>query len=231
MISNPSIDNTTLNACEILWSFNCIEVLIDSPDVIILLGSNDLSVANVANALAQRYPNLSVLCSGGTAHVADLLATGWNEPEGAVFARRLAELGVNRQRLLVESKALNTAENIRFARELLGTRQIIVKSAYLVQKPFMCLRALLTARKEWPGIEFGVRHRKVGFGAYFAEVANTSLIDILVGDTERVMRYPELGYFDPIPIPPAVDDAFALLVSKGYTRHCIQRDTTRKGGF
>ena len=48
------------------------------------------------------------------------------------------------------------------------------------------------------------------------------LIHIMVGDLERIMRYPEMGFMTEQEIPNRVRQAFHLLVDAGYTGHLIQ---------
>src|SRR5262245_19051844 len=78
-----------LAACEVLWRFNAIEVAIADPDVVLVMGSNDLNVAVHAAQLAHDAPRATIVCSGGLVSRDDLLKTGWGEPEAVVFSNAL----------------------------------------------------------------------------------------------------------------------------------------------
>jgi len=48
------------------------------------------------------------------AHQGDLLATNWDKTEAEVYADEAVALGVPRERIVLEPRAMNTAENVRF---------------------------------------------------------------------------------------------------------------------
>ena len=45
------------------------------------------------------------------------------------------------------------------------------------------------------------------------------VINAMVGDFQRILDYPELGYASPQPVPARVRAAFGLLVGAGYRAH------------
>lgn len=68
----------------------------------------------VALASAERYPNAYVLCTGG--------GTASENPdttEADAMAAWLEDNGISRDRLIVENKSLDTAQNAQFSREIL----------------------------------------------------------------------------------------------------------------
>lgn len=79
-----------------------------------------------AAILAHRYPNATVVISGATP--GDLPGI-----EGLIAERFLVELGVDKSRIVLESRSLSTAENAAFTRDLLmpqpGQRWLLVTSA------------------------------------------------------------------------------------------------------
>jgi len=206
-------------ACEVLWRFNAIEVAIADPDVLLVMGSNDLNVAVHAAQLACDIPRATIVCSGGLVPRSDLLKTSWDEPEAVIFANALIEHGIPASQILIECSAQNTADNVRLSRGVLQAAGIAVEKLLVVQKPFMSLRALLTARHQWPGIGIGVSHEGISFQRYFARHGDVSLIDIIVGDTQRIISYPARGFFAAVAIPDDVRAALEQLVARGYTRH------------
>jgi uncharacterized SAM-binding protein YcdF (DUF218 family) len=208
-----------LNACEVLWHFNSVRRPVHDPDAILVMGSNDLRVATYAAEVANGNRRAVVVCSGGIAHRGDLLDTGWDEPEADVVAQEMIRAGVDPANILVERTATNTAENVVQTRAILEKARIIVQRLMVVQKPFMCLRALLTTQQNWPGITVGVSHEPISFRAYFERIGRTSLVDIIVGDTQRVINYAQRGFFVPVEIPPAVQEALNRLIERGYTGH------------
>jgi hypothetical protein len=53
---------------------------------------------------------------------------------------------------------------------------------------------------------------------YIASIGDaTRVIDMLVGETQRIMEYPKLGHTIEQEMPPAVRNAFTNLVQAGHT--------------
>ncbi|MBB4359833.1 uncharacterized SAM-binding protein YcdF (DUF218 family) [Bradyrhizobium sp. CIR18] len=116
-----------------------------APDGIIVLGGSvdtDLSAAHrapvVAHAadrlfapaeLARRYPNARIVFTGGTAN---LVATDAREADYS--APIMENLGIPKQRLILERSSRNTWENAIFTKELVapkpGERWLLVTSAF-----------------------------------------------------------------------------------------------------
>lgn len=217
MAGQPNTED--LNACEMLWHFNSIRRSLSDPDAILVMGSNDLNVASYAAEVANDNRRAVVVCSGGVAHRGDLLDTGWQEAEADVMAREMIRAGVDPASILVERSATNTAENVIRSRLVLEKAQIVVKRLLVIQKPFMSLRALLTTQHHWPGIVVGVAHEEIAFEAYLKRYGRASLVDIIVGDTQRVISYAQRGFFASAEIPRAVQEALNGLIERGYTAH------------
>jgi uncharacterized SAM-binding protein YcdF (DUF218 family) len=217
MAERPNISD--LRACEVLWKFNSVRRHVRDPDAFLVMGSNDLNVATYAGELAERNRRSIVICSGGIAHHGDLLDTGWTEPEADVFAREMISRGVDPRRMLIERSATNTAENVIRSRALAKKANVSVSRLMIVQKPFMCLRALKTAQRHWPDAQVGVTCEKITFGRYFERYGRTDLIDIIAGDTQRVISYAKRDFFAATEVPSAVQEALKLLIARGYTAH------------
>ncbi len=49
------------------------------------------------------------------------------------------------------------------------------------------------------------------------------IMNEMVGDVERIQRYPALGYQSPHELPHNVLDAWASLVQKGFTYHLMPK--------
>lgn len=115
------------------------------PDGIIVLGGAvdaDISVARgtveingsaerviAALELARRFPKARIVYSGGTGNlIAGLRA------EAPVMGQLFEQLGIPRERIVLETRSRTTDENARFTRELVrpepGERWLLVTSAY-----------------------------------------------------------------------------------------------------
>ncbi len=105
-----------LGAARIIWQYHQLGHQEIPADAIIALGTNDLRVAEFAAGLYHAGFGKWLLCTGSIAHQGDLLATPWDRTEAEMYAQIALDHGVPRDRILLEKRATNTAENIRFSR-------------------------------------------------------------------------------------------------------------------
>lgn len=85
-----------------------------------------------ALALARRFPEARILFTGGSGALRDLI--GQFDPEAMVAARFFAAQGLSRDRLILEGRSRNTAENASLSLSLVNPRPdetwILVTSAF-----------------------------------------------------------------------------------------------------
>jgi uncharacterized SAM-binding protein YcdF (DUF218 family) len=224
------MDSNTLRLARIIWDYHQLGQVPIAADVMVVFGTNDLRVAKFAAELYGRGFGKLVVCTGGVAHGGDLLATGWTRPESEVFADAAVALGVPRDAILLESRALNTAENIRFTRQLLLERGVQPRNLLLVMKPFMQRRVWATMEVEWPEMAATVASQRMTLDEYFTpELPPERIIPIMMGDLQRIWIYARKGWSAPQPIPAAVKEAFEALVRLGFTQHLIEEGDDRDG--
>lgn len=205
-----------------IWSFLFLGHTPIKADVIVALGTNDLRVAEFAAGLFAQGYGSKLVCTGGIAHVGDLLATAWDRSEAEMYAAVAEEHGVPREHILLETRALNTAENIRFTRQLLRERGIHPANIVLAVKPFMQRRTWAAMVVEWPEMAATVASEPMTLDEYFtAELSATKIINIMMGDLQRVWVYAEKGWSAPQRIPDDVRAAYDRLSEMGFTKHLL----------
>ncbi|KAL7912667.1 DUF218 domain-containing protein [Trichoderma velutinum] len=146
----------------------------------------------------------------------------FTEPEAVVFAAIAREMGVPDDRIIVEPKARNTGENVRFTHALLQEKGFEFKSLLLVQKPYMERRTYATFRKQWPDETtlFAVSSPPLSFDEYpDANNPRDLVTSIMVGDLIRIREYPARGFQIEQEIPDDVWEAGQRLVKAGYDKH------------
>ncbi|KAL6891651.1 DUF218 domain-containing protein [Trichoderma longibrachiatum] len=148
----------------------------------------------------------------------------FSEPEAVVFANIAREMGVPEDKIIVEPRARNTGENVRFTYDLLRERGMLgqMESLVLVQKPYMERRTYATFRKQWPerGTLFTVTSPGLSFDEYpDASNPRELVTSIMVGDLIRIREYPARGFQIEQEIPDEVWEAGQRLVAAGFDKH------------
>lgn len=217
------MDNqSTDELAKILWKYNNLEQSLKKSDAILVLGSNDIRVAHRgAELFLQGFAPL-VIFSGGSGVLTNQL---YDKPEAEVFADEATKLGVPKEKILIENKSTNTGENIVFTKKLLQDKGLDINSFIMVQKPYMLRRAFATFKQQWPGKEFVVAGPQISYENYPNEtISKELLINIMVGDTQRIKVYPKKGFQIPQVMPDEVWTAYEELVKRGFTKHLIKEN-------
>ena len=218
---------TKAEAVLTIWDYMLLQHGLQKADVILLLGSNDPRTAKYAAELfLEGWAPYLVITGDGTNHVNKNRALPdvfGNRPEAEVFAAIAMKAGVPKEKLILETKANNTAENFTFTKQLLGQRGIAVDTAIVVQKPYMERRSFATGKIAWPELEQIVTSPDMSYQEYISgDIAEDHIINSMVGDLQRIKIYPEKGFQLKQEIPTEVDEAFAYLQSLGYTKRLIK---------
>ena len=211
---------TVDEAAQRIWDYHLMGHELERCDLIWALGSLDLRVADRVAQLWHEGMAPLIVMSGGLGNFTEEI---FDKPEADLFAERAMELGVPEEAILIENRSTNTGENVQFTRRLLEGRGISVNRVIAVQKPNMERRTFATISKQWEELEVKVTSPQLSMEKYCNEVVpKEMLIHIMVGDLQRIMKYPELGYSAEQEIPDEVREAFEILIEAGYTGHLIQ---------
>jgi uncharacterized SAM-binding protein YcdF (DUF218 family) len=202
-----------------VWDYHHVDHVVAPADCIIVLGSHDTRVAERgAQLFLDGYAPLVVF----TGHLGALTSGVWTRPEAEIFADVAAQMGVPRERMLLETRATHTGENVEYTRRLLIERGSPVRSAIAVQKPYMERRTLATFQQRWPELQVAVTSPQIDFESYpNHEISRDDVIHIMLGDLQRLSLYAAQGWSAPQEIPPEVTAAYDRLVAAGYTRRLI----------
>jgi uncharacterized SAM-binding protein YcdF (DUF218 family) len=183
------------------------------------LGSHDLGVATTAAELygAGLFP-IVVFSGGNSPTTRDRFPRG----EAVHYREHALSLGVPDRAILAEPKAANTGQNITFSRELLAKAGVEVETLLLISKPYMERRSYATCRKLWPETDVVCASETLGLDDYIKSIGDEKLVvDMLVGDLQRVIEYPKLGFAVEQDVPGDVYDAYERLLRSGFDSRLI----------
>lgn len=203
----------------LLWDYHQLGHPLEHCDVAIGLGSHDLGVATHAAKLyhAGLFPLL--VFSG-----ANSPTTAHRFPRGEAIHYRdhAIELGVPDNAILIEPNATNTSQNITLTRTLLTKHHHTPRSVLLISKPYMQRRAYATCRKAWPEIDPICTSEPLTLDDYIQTIGDPKLvIDMLVGDLQRILEYPKHGYAIEQHVPTRIQTAYRHLLTAGFNSRLL----------
>jgi uncharacterized SAM-binding protein YcdF (DUF218 family) len=200
-----------------LWDYHHMHHVPAPSDCILVLGSVDLRVADRGAELYLQGLAPFIIFSGGLGGITRQM---WSEPEADQMARIALDRGVPSEAIFVENQSTNTGENILFTQQLLADKGLHPQSFLLVQKPYMERRSYATFKKHWAEKDLLVTSPQIPFEEYAnADVPLEQVINLMVGDLQRIRIYPSKGFQIPQEIPDAVWAAFERLVEWGFDKH------------
>ena len=216
------MDQNTYQSVKVLWDYMHTGDALRKADCIVGFGCYNEEIALRSAELYHRGWAPLVLFSGGLGRNTKEM---WTTPEADRFAAVAISQGVPEEKILIENRSTNTAENILFTREILegrGIRKIIG-----VHKPFMERRVAAAMGVYWREADCVMTSPQVSIEEY-AELSRKQgidekqVIEILVGDFQRMDVYARKGYQLPQQIPEAAWEAFDALVRLGYTGQLVK---------
>ncbi len=209
------MQSNTIEKAKEIWSYMSAVDSRGKSDALVICCSYDLRVCDHACKLIDSGISDKLIISGKHGYWTRHL---WNEPEAQVFYERAISNGINKDKILLELNATNFGENIVFSRALIPE----AKTVTFVTKPNSLLRVQLTAKAQWPEVNAFVSAPSINFPD---EISNTiglwGLINEMVGDINRIQKYPEKGFQIPHTLPKHVVENYRYLIAQGFTVRLI----------
>lgn len=204
---------------ETLWAYHDMRHELRPCDVGIGLGSHDLGVAIYIAELYHQGLFPRVVFTGSNAPTTiDRFPLG----EAVHYRDHAVTLGVPSDVISMETNASNTSENLIFSRKILERAGVRPSSVLLVSRPYQQRRAYATCRKVWPDVDVVCASRPLPLDEYVATIRDVDrVINMLVGDTQRITEYARRGFAIKQDVPADVRAAYQRLVDAGYTSRLI----------
>lgn len=215
------MNQTDIKLAQIVWDYMRYEQSPEKSDLIIGLGCHDIGVArHAAQLYLEGYSPLVMFC-GGTGR----LTKGSVNNEADWYAEEAIRLGVPESAILRERRSTNTGENILYAQEIIEDARLIVRKAIVVHKPYMLRRDYATIMKQWGDNnrpEFIFSAEPGSMQDYIDRLESFEyMVNIMVGDLQRIIEYPKLGFQIQLEVPSEVKRAYQELIERGYNKHLI----------
>jgi uncharacterized SAM-binding protein YcdF (DUF218 family) len=219
MSPTVAVPADVLEATEILWDYHDMHHELRPTDVGVGLGSHDLGVATYTAQLFQQGMFPLIVFTGANAPTT---VERFPRGEAIHYTEHAQELGVPADAIIVEPQATNTGENIVLTRAALAERGIFPKSVTLISRPYQQRRAYATSRKIWPEVDPICASLPLPLAEYIESIGDVDrVLNMLVGDTQRIDLFAQRGFAVPQPMPDNVKQAYDELVQRGYTARLL----------
>ncbi|MEC6830556.1 YdcF family protein [Photobacterium toruni] len=204
-------------SANIVWDYHVLHQPLVNSDCLFVLCSNDIRVAEYAAQLFLKGYAPYIVFSGNVGEITEGL---FPCSEAEHFANIAREMGVPSECIYIEPLATNTGDNIIKTRELLALKKLDPQRFILVQKPFMERRTLATFEKLWLNKNAVVTSPPLTFDEFANDVISYGdMVNVMVGDLQRIRYYPALGFSTEQVIPTVVWQAYEHLVATGFDDH------------
>ena len=208
---------------KILWNYHKLDQKVKKSDIILGFGNHDLNVAKRCAALFLQGYGDKIIFTGGFGRITKNI---WNITEAEKFAQIATEMGVPKNKIIIENEASNTGENIEKTKNLLNKLNISPNSFLIVDKPYRERRTFATIKKQWSEIDFTITSPNKDYEDYcqfysHGEISKDEFISIMVGDLQRIDLYSKNGFQIEQEIPSEVWNAYIKLINLGYNTHLL----------
>ncbi len=207
-----------------LWDFMHMNQQPERADVIVGFGCYDEDIPKRCAELYHAGFAPYVCFSGGLGRNTSGI---WSKSEAERFAAIAMAEGVPEERIILENKSTNSAENLLFTPKILAEAGVKAERIIAVHKPYMEKRLWAAMQVYWPGVEVVYTSPEVTVEEHIAHAEQVGMtrrgvIETIVGDVQRMELYAGKGYQVPVALPDEVRTAFGELVRQGYTGQLVR---------
>lgn len=209
---------------KVLWDYMHMNQEPECSDCIIGFGCYDEDIPKRCAQLFHQGYAPYVVFSGGLGRNTSGI---WTRSEAERFASIASAQGVPEDRIILESKSTNSAENLLFTPGVLAERGIRAEKIIAVHKPYMERRLWAAMQVYWPQVEAVYTSPRVTLLEHVVHAEHIGMtakgvIETIVGDIQRMELYARKGYQVPVVIPEQVWEAYHALVELGYTGQLVK---------
>ncbi|HEY3610576.1 MAG TPA: YdcF family protein, partial [Pseudonocardiaceae bacterium] len=192
MTTSTAIPQDLRGDVQTLWAYHDMHHQPRPVEVCIGLGSHDLGVATYTAELYHRGLFGRIVFTGANAPTT---IERFPRGEALHYREHAISLGVPADAINVETEATNTSQNLTYSRAVLAHAGITPTSVLLISRPYQQRRAYATCRKVWPEVEVLCGSRPLPLDEYLDSIGDVDrVINMLVGDTQRITVYAERGF-------------------------------------
>lgn len=216
--SQLMFDKNVISSLQVIWNFTKLNQVIEPCDVIFACGCSNLDIPVKCAELFNQGYGEKILFSGG---LGKITKGTFKKTEAEIYRDIAIERGVPADKILLETDSTNTGDNFRFSRKILEKEH--VKSILIVHFATSERRTLAAAQKIIPEYRLFITSPDLTFSSFLSKLQHSSEyfyneVSLLVGDIQRMIVYPQLGWQRELDIPSSIIQTYYFLKEKGFNQ-------------
>ena len=203
---------------KVLYEYMQLGQKIQKCDLIIGCGCANLEIASYCSFLYHNGYGANILFAGGIGKITKNRKDIFVNSEAETYQKIALAEAVPPEHIFIETKSTNTGDNFRFSIPIIQQHHIPSESILIVHNSSHERRTLQTAKAIWKQKKLIVTSPVDSFGSYLGRIQKEEKrnISVLVGDIQRLIVYPQLGWMEETIVPAKVLETYQELKEMGY---------------
>lgn len=221
------LENEIIQALKNIWDYMKIDMKIEKSDIIIGCGCLNLDIpVKCSELLKENYAD-KIIFTGGLGKLTDKV---FKETEAEIFKKIAMENGIEENKIYLENKSTNTGDNFRFSLKLIKKNNIKAEKIIIVHNNLSQRRTLNTAKAILKNKKIFITSPYKTFEQFINSLYNKTdenvhdIISVIVGDIQRIIIFPQLGWQVEDIVPENIINSYYLLKNKGYNKFIFKKE-------
>ncbi|MFR2534454.1 MAG: YdcF family protein [Clostridia bacterium] len=208
-----------------IWDYTGLNMPLEESDLIIGCGCANLEIPVKCSLLWKQGYAKNILFTGG---LGKITKDTFTKPEAQIFQDIAIAQGVPKENVFLETQSTNTGDNFRMSIKIIETLE--AKKILIVHNRLSERRTFCTAKKVLPDKEWRITSPDLTFKEWIQKLQTMPeerakrIMEVMVGDLQRMMIFPQFGWQIQQTLPEEVVQAYQYLKQLGYTKYIFFKD-------
>lgn len=221
------IDKETIDMLKTIWNYMILNMEMEKSDLIIGCGCVNLEIPKkCAELLKQGYAD-KILFTGGFGKITN---TKFKKSEAELYRDIALKEGIGKDKIYIENKSTNTGDNFRFSLKIIEENNIKADNIIIVHNKLSERRTLSAAKALMKNKKILITSPNMTFNDFITKMEKKTKedrennISVIVGDIQRLIIFPQLGWQTENKVPKEVINAYEVLKNKKYDKYIFKEE-------
>ena len=221
------VNKEIIKPLEEIWNYMKLNMKIEKSDLIIGCGCMNLEIpVKCAELLKGNYAQ-NILFSGG---LGKLTTSNFDRTEAEIYKDIAIKEGIKPNKIFIENKSTNTGDNFRFSLKIIEKYKIKSDKIIIVHNNLSQRRTLSVARAIIKDKKLIITSPDKTFSQFIEKLSNVTeerkqnIISVIVGDIQRLIIYPQLGWQTENNVPETIIEDYYKLKNMGYDKYIYDKE-------